>query len=94
MALFVTRTARLRAAFTDPLSGSFVDPTSVLLTITSPLGEVFKTGYDARTVQRASAGLYYYDLLLSVAGKWSYLWESTGTGQETNGTGTFTVVAN
>lgn len=83
----VGQVVRLSGEFTNA-DRSALDPTHVNLTIIDPAGTNYKWVYGGggptALVQRASAGHYYYDQVLDVAGSWRYRWWSTGTGQTAN----------
>jgi len=61
--------------------GEPVDPTTVTLKVKSPAGTSFTYVFNTNAeIQRASTGVYWGDVTASIAGRWSYRWEGTGTG--------------
>lgn len=76
-------TVRATGTFTDPLnSDAAIDPAAVYVTVTDPSDNAttYQYGTDAEVV-RSDAGVYYIDIDLDEAGKWTYRWYSTGTGK-------------
>lgn len=73
---------RVSGAFAD-ITGAAVDPSTVAFKFSSPASSAITTytyGVDA-ALKKASTGNFYVDIAASVAGAWSYRWESTGTAQ-------------
>lgn len=69
---------RLSACFTDS-GGAAIDPTVIAVHYSSPAGMLTIITYDGlNSLVRADIGEYYIDLVPSVAGIWSYRWESSG----------------
>lgn len=72
-----------RTAFTD-IAGADADPTTVTLTVRPPTGTdltyVWPTlGSATALLTREVLGRFYYDLALTLAGKWYWQLSSTGT---------------
>lgn len=69
---------------------TLTDPTTVTLTVTTPAGVATSYTFAGGTVTKASTGIYYRNVAVSEAGKWSYQWTATGAVADV-ATGTFTV---
>lgn len=63
---------RLIGTFTD-IAGALADPTTVLVRIKDPDGNI-----TVENPVRQSIGVYYQDLIISLAGIWYYRFEGTG----------------
>jgi hypothetical protein len=63
-------------------AGVATDPTAVNFRVKTPAGTVttYVYGTDAELV-KASTGVYYVDVSLTMAGSWTYRFYSTGVGQ-------------
>lgn len=73
---------RLSTSFTVKSSGLAIDPTVVSVSVKDPAGTLTTRQYlvDAAVI-KDSVGNYHYDLSLDAAGRYTYRWFSTGTGQ-------------
>ncbi len=73
---------RLRVTFTNAETLQPIDPGAVYLTVRTGAGAVttYQYGVDADLI-RQSAGKYYRDVDIDVAGQWHYRWHSTGAGK-------------
>jgi hypothetical protein len=69
---------RLLVTFQDT-TGTFVDPTNLILRIKSPDGSVQE--YTSGDITQTATGKYQYDFLSIAAGTHRYRWEGTGTAQ-------------
>ena len=80
--IYVETELRLTAAFTDS-SGTAVDPDTVTFKTFSPsrTSASYVYGTDSE-VQKASTGNYTADITPDQAGRWSFRWETTGTGKK------------
>jgi hypothetical protein len=65
--------ARLSCIFSNEISGAQVDPHSVTLTITDPLGN-----QTTPVVVRDGVGAYHFDLGITEIGTYSYRWQGLG----------------
>lgn len=74
--------AVIRGTFTDPETGSPVDPSIVNVTIVRPDGQRNKYLYstDAQVVKE-SIGVYAIEIGCDISGAWKYWWHSGGTGK-------------
>jgi hypothetical protein len=54
-----------------------LDPSGLTCVVTNPAGATSTYTYPA-SIYRASQGVYYARVLLSVAGKWSFAWTTSG----------------
>jgi hypothetical protein len=68
--------ARVTVTFT--LAGTPTDPTTVALKIQNPNKVETTYTWALAQVTRTSAGIFYKDISLNVAGEWFYRWEGTG----------------
>lgn len=72
---------RLKAEFTDT-SQNPLDPTSIIITVTSPAEVVstyyYNVGGEADTITRQSLGVFYVDISLDTDGWW--IWHCAGDG--------------
>jgi hypothetical protein len=68
-----------RATFTDPVSGSVVDPTTVTFRVKNPSGitTTWTYGPDLE-LEKESTGHYKAQVNANQQGSWSYRFESTG----------------
>jgi hypothetical protein len=80
MAYDVGDLVRLTVTYTNS-AGSAVDPSTVTLAVKSSAGTTAYT-YAAGSITKSSTGVYYKDVMLTVAGQWDYTWTSTGTPQQ------------
>jgi hypothetical protein len=55
------------------------DPTTVTLEVKDPAGTTTTYTYALAAVTKASTGVYYKDLAMSIVGQWHYRWTGTGT---------------
>lgn len=69
-------TKRLTVQFSDPNSGSPVDPGTVTFGLKQPNTAAVHYVYPTAVV-KISTGLYYYDFTPSVVGQWIYSWLGT-----------------
>lgn len=69
---------RFRATFRD-IDDDLSDPTTIQLTVEDPAGNATDYTYGGAQVQKESLGVFYYDLTVTLAGRWLYRWLSTGT---------------
>lgn len=74
--------------------GVLIDPAAVYAVIRPPVGNLvtYHYGADAQLV-RASLGVYYFDLDLTMAGKWFYKFYSTGSGMAGSGDKEISVIS-
>ena len=72
------QTIRISTATPFTVSGTPTDPTTVTLSIRKGDGTETDYTYVAGEVTRASAGSFYRDVVLDVAGTLSYRWTGTG----------------
>ncbi len=70
----INSSIRVKATFS--LEGVETDPTSVILKIMNPNGDI--NSYDAGDLVHPSDGYYYKEILSDIVGDWWY--EFTGTG--------------
>ena len=68
---------RLESRYTDD-DGAFVDPDEVTFEYTTPAGTDAALTVSGGGVERESAGIYYVDLDVQVAGLWRYRWKADG----------------
>lgn len=61
------------------VAGVLTDPTTVTLKVRDPAGTETTYTLAGATVTKASTGVYYRDVALSVAGRWVFRWLGTGT---------------
>jgi hypothetical protein len=61
------------------IDGTPTDPTTVSLTTVTPAGATSTVTYAAAQITREGTGEYSYDLTLSAAGRWVFVWTGTGT---------------
>ena len=82
---------RLLATYSDPQTGTLLDPAAVYVSWKDPDGNITQKqhGTDPELVKDA-VGTYHIDIDASAAGQWTYRWWSTGTGQAA-GEGAFAV---
>jgi len=87
----VNTTIRLSVTFTDD-DYTDIDPTTVTIKIMSPIGGLttYVYGTDDEMV-KTSTGDYHVDYVPNRAGRWSYRWESTGSGTAVAVEGDFVV---
>jgi hypothetical protein len=75
---------RLTGTFKTVSTRALTDPTTVTLTLRSPEGEETALTYADEEIEKASTGIYYYDMTVpttSVTGtarKWFYHFAGTG----------------
>lgn len=67
-------------------AGALTDPTELCVAIRIPqpsTGSFVQYVYDSgdNVIVRVNTGMYYLNFTPTVGGKYSYVWESTGTGQ-------------
>jgi len=70
---------RLLVTFQDT-TGSFIDPSNLILRVKLPDGSVQEWTYPGDISQTAT-GKFQYDFLSTAAGTHRYRWEGTGTAQ-------------
>lgn len=71
---------RITVNFEDE-DGDPVDPTTVTFRTFDPCGGSTSYVYDTDDeVGRSAAGAYYADIVPEIAGRWTYRWQTTGTG--------------
>src|SRR5688572_3402454 len=85
MAILIQQLVRLDATFRNR-AGALTDPTAVYLLIKTPQpngGEYFQYVYNSgdNVIVRVNTGMFYANFTPTVAGKFEYRWESTGTAQ-------------
>ena len=70
---------RIDGAFTY-INGTAADPSAIMLTVLSPSGVTssYTYGSSPDTIDKASVGNYYADVLADESGDWYYKWEGTG----------------
>lgn len=73
------------------LNNTLIDPTTVMLRIKDPAGNVSSFTYGGGQIVRDATGLYHFNMdtlnwnaLPMVKGVWTYEWLSTGTGEAIN----------
>lgn len=67
------------------ISGTLIDPTTVILAYTNGSGVRTTATYPAAPIVKDGVGLYHADLDTTASvGQWDYEWSSTGTGQAAN----------
>jgi uncharacterized protein YfaS (alpha-2-macroglobulin family) len=72
---------RVLGVFRD-LNGNLIDPQTVKVYVKNPSGVLtMKTYLTNPEVVRESTGRYYMDVDANVVGRWTYRFESSGTGQ-------------
>lgn len=73
---------RMKTVFTNPDTGSLVDPTEVFLRVRSPNETVTEYNYASGggDINRLSSGTYYMDKVVDNAGIWFYYFFASGTG--------------
>lgn len=77
---------QLGNTFTEADGVTVIDPTTVLLFITTPDGaETEYTSTTAPAVMRVSEGVYSLQIQTTQAGPWIYNWQGTGTVEITTG---------
>lgn len=81
-------TVRLQTSFY--VGTTLTDPTAVDLDIRAPDGTVTTETYNPGDIQKDSTGVYHIDVVVDLAGVWSWQWEGTGTAAGVD-EGTFTV---
>jgi hypothetical protein len=71
--------ARLNATFTNEITGTVADPTTVTLTVKPPqsVAVVYTYGVGG-TIVKVSTGVYRADITLTEARRWRYKWKGTG----------------
>lgn len=85
----VETTVRLSVTFTDRLTNTPADPTTVTLTVTVPgVGPTVITS----GIVNDSVGVYHYDLDVNVQGQWMCRWQGTGAVVASSGNSVFTAV--
>lgn len=72
---------RISGNFTRQDQSATIDPTEVLLYVEQPDHVIVTYRYanGAGAIVRDDQGLYHYDAELSMAGRWVYKWEGSGT---------------
>src|SRR4051794_14834239 len=74
-------TPRLLGAFRD-LNGDLIDPGGVKVYVKDPAGVVMIKIFGTDTeVVKESTGRYHMEVEANVVGRWTYRFESTGTGK-------------
>lgn len=91
--IYCGSTLRIPVNYTDG-SGTDIDPTAVTFKLYSPDYQTttYVYGTDAEVVKDAT-GNYYIDVSPTVAGRWHYRWDSTGTNKASGVEGSFVVQA-
>lgn len=64
--------------FTDVLTGSNADPSTVTLTVESPIGDTVYTYGSDSEVTKSATGIYVGRFPLLYVGQWHYKWRGTG----------------
>ena len=82
---------RIEVTFSDQ-NGAGVDPATVVFKTMSPCGTLSTLTYltDA-DLGRTAAGEYFADITPDTPGRWTYRWESTGTGTTLRTEGDFLI---
>ncbi|GIJ51320.1 hypothetical protein Val02_82060 [Virgisporangium aliadipatigenens] len=75
---------------TFQVDGEPADPTTVMLVVTDPNGEV--TTYNSGQLTNPSTGVYSRDVACTIEGLWQYIWVGTGAAVKTQA-GTWFVTA-
>jgi hypothetical protein len=73
---------RLLGVFRDPSTGDLIDPATVKVYVKNPAAVItIKTYITDPEVVKESTGRYHMDVDANVVGRWTYRFESTGTGK-------------
>lgn len=74
---------RVEGTLTD-VDGVAVDPATVTVKVRPPTGATVTYTYAGGQVTRSALGVYFVDVSTTEAGRWTYQFLSTGTGQAMN----------
>jgi hypothetical protein len=87
----IDTTIELQGVFINSLTGVYIDPTTVKVSVLDPTGSQVTQNWPGGTVTRDSLGHFHALVTPAISGNWTYKWQGTGAATATSPDTIFTV---